>query len=329
MAVLRQSRRELVAAARYRNMPLMTASNTGTNWVAVDWGSTNVRAFLLDDAGAVQAQTSAALGSKHTRREAYRGVLQDLLDTLGSRPDRVLLAGMVGSRAGWLEAPYCACPAGVAELAADAVAVPEWPGARIVPGLSCRRASGSGDVIRGEEVQCVGAIHLQPGVASVCLPGTHSKWVRIRTGRLIEFTTYCTGELFDAVRHHTLIGALIPDGQVAGHEPGEGFALGLRRATDEPGVLSALFSVRADVLLGGIAPEQAEDYLSGILIGAELREARDAGMLESVSLIADGNLAARYVTALREFGAAVHEIASEEAFVVGAATISGHVDWRT
>lgn len=304
----------------------MTADDNATGWAAVDWGSTNVRAFLLGDEGAVQAQTSAAQGSKHTAQEAYRDVLRDLLGTLHCAPQHVLLAGMVGSRAGWLEAPYCECPASVAELAANAVAVPEWPGARIVPGMSCRRASGSGDVIRGEEVQCVGAMQLQPGVAIVCLPGTHSKWVRIAGNRLTEFTTFCTGELFDAVRRHTLIGALIPDAPIA-PEPGEGFALGLQRARYEPGALAALFSVRADVLLGGIAPEQAADYLSGILIGAELREARDAGMLQTVSLIADGNLATRYVTALREFGSTAHEIASDEAFVAGAATIGRQLDW--
>ena len=296
-------------------------------WLAVDWGSTNVRAFLLDGESNVLAQTRASMGSKHTRQADYRGVLDELLAALHAEPERVLLAGMVGSRAGWLEAPYCACPAGVDEVAANTIAVPELPLSRIVPGLRCRRASGSGDVMRGEEVQCIGALQLEPGVASVCLPGTHSKWVRIATGRLAEFTTFCTGELFDAVRHHTLLGALIPEEQTADAAPGEGFALGLQRATTEPGVLSALFSVRADSLLGYIPPEQAADYLSGILIGAELREVREAGMLESVLVIADGKLAALYATALRRFGAETRIIASTDAFVAGAALIAQRVAW--
>jgi len=301
--------------------------NSDTSWAAVDWGSTNVRAFLLADGPRVLAQTRASMGSKNTSQADYQDVLDQLFTELGEAPARILLAGMVGSRAGWQEVPYCPCPAGVSDLAAHAIAPPERPDVRIVPGLSCRRASGSGDVMRGEEVQCSGAMHLEPDAASVCLPGTHCKWVRLAAGRIAEFTTFCTGELFDAVRRHTLLGALIPHEQVLDTEPGAGFAQGLQRATAEPGLLSALFSVRADALLGGIRLDQAADYLSGILIGAELREVRDAGMLESVLLIADGSLAVRYAAALRQFGAAVQEVASADAFVAGAALIAAQVAW--
>lgn len=301
--------------------------NASASWVAVDWGSTNVRAFLLDADARILTQTRATSGRKHTAQAAYPGVLSDLLATLSAKPEQVLLAGMVGSRGGWLEVPYATCPAGVDELAAKVLAPPEFPTARIVPGLCCRRASGSGDVMRGEEVQCSGAMKLRPDAASLCLPGTHSKWARFADGKITEFTTFCTGELFDAVRHHTLLGALIPAEQVVDAKPGEGFALGVERATAEPGLLSALFSVRADALLGGIPPEQAADYLSGILIGSELREVRDAGMLESVLLIADGSLAGRYAIGLQQFGATVQEIASADAFVAGAALIAKQVPW--
>jgi 2-dehydro-3-deoxygalactonokinase len=318
----------------------VNAINFNTGWAAVDWGSTNVRAFLLDEGPRIVAQTRASTGSKHTSQAAYRGVLEELLAALGANPERVLLAGMVGNRAGWLEVPYCACPASIPDLAANAAALPELPHARIVPGLSCRRTSGSGDVMRGEEVQCSGAMHLEPDAASVCLPGTHCKWVRLAAGRITEFTTFCTGELFDAVRRtfctgelfdavrrHTLLGALIPQAQALDTEPGAGFALGLQRAAAEPGLLSALFSVRADALLGGVPQDQAADFLSGILIGSELREVRAAGMLESVLLIADGSLAVRYAAALRQSGAAVQEIASADAFVAGAALIAEQVAW--
>jgi len=301
--------------------------NVNATWAAVDWGSTNVRAFLLDADARILTQTRAPFGRKHTEPAAYPGVLSDLLAALSAKPDRVLLAGMVGSRGGWVEVPYATCPAGVHDLAANAMTPPEFPSARIVPGLCCHRATGSGDVMRGEEVQCSGAMKLQPDAASLCLPGTHSKWARFAAGKIAEFTTFCTGELFDAVRHHTLLGALIPAEQVVDATPGEGFTLGLQRATAEPGLLSALFSVRADALLGGVSPEQAADYLSGILIGSELREVRDAGMLESVLLIADGGLAGRYAIALQQFGATVREIASADAFVAGAALIAEQVTW--
>ena len=301
--------------------------NVNATWAAVDWGSTNVRAFLLDADARILTQTRAPFGRKHTEPAAYPGVLSDLLAALSAKPDRVLLGGMVGSRGGWLEVPYATCPAGVGDLAAKAMTPPEFPSARIVPGLCCQRTTGSGDVMRGEEVQCCGALQLAPDITSLCLPGTHSKWVRFAAGKIAEFTTFCTGELFDAVRHHTLLGALIPKEQAVDATPGEGFTLGLQRATAEPGLLSALFSVRADTLLGGIPPEQAADYLSGILIGSELREVRDAGMLESVLLIADGGLARRYAIALQQFGATVQEIASADAFVAGAALIAEQVTW--
>ncbi len=215
----------------------------------------------------------------------------------------ILMSGMVGSRSGWREVPYLEVGRGVgaADLAAAAVEVETPAGAaRIVPGLASG-ADAPPDVMRGEETQVLGA--LDEGLA--ILPGTHSKLVRVAGGRITGFRTAMTGELYGALAQHTILGETIaaPAGPA---EAQAGFARGLEAAAglERPGaLLHQLFAVRAGVLLERMPPGQAGEFLSGLLIGAEVAAA-GIGRNARVHVIGEAQLSERYATALEAAGAA-------------------------
>ena len=206
---------------------------------------------------------------------------------------------MIGSRQGWAEAPYAECPAGFSEIAAAMKEV-RW-GAHhgwIAPGLTCRDESGVRDVMRGEEVQILGVIEeLGAGEHRICLPGTHSKWARVRDGRIERFGTYMTGEVFAVLKAHSILGRMM-----SGEQPDEAaFLEGVARAGMPGGLLHHLFGVRARGLFGEIADKSSASYLSGILIGHELRSAaREASRFY---LLCAPQLAALYKTAAHATGA--------------------------
>jgi 2-dehydro-3-deoxygalactonokinase len=227
----------------------------------------------------------------------------------------ILLSGMIGSRQGWREAPYVAAPAGAAGLARELATAQSRLGTiRIVPGVS-RDAGGWPDVMRGEETEVLGAL-ARGGARDglFVMPGTHSKWVRVADGAVADFRTYLTGELFAAVKDHTIIGRLMAA------EPGPaawqaGFARGLAagRALDSAGALLArLFSVRPLGLFERLSADQAEGFLSGLLIGAEIADglaairthapAAPAARTAPVTVIAGERLTARYLEALSRSG---------------------------
>jgi 2-dehydro-3-deoxygalactonokinase len=199
---------------------------------------------------------------------------------------------MVGSRQGWVEAPYCEAPAGAAALASRLAAVPGM-GLSIVPGIVLTGARP--DVMRGEETQVAGALDEDAG-GLVVLPGTHSKWVDVRAGQIHQFRTFMTGEVFAALRDHSILGTFAPGEaeDAAAFDRGVAAAHG---ATD--GIAALLFSARALVLTGGLAASGARDYLSGLLIGDELRAAPDGAR---PLLIGEAALCRRYERAMRRCG---------------------------
>jgi 2-dehydro-3-deoxygalactonokinase len=209
------------------------------------------------------------------------------------------MSGMIGSRQGWKEAPYVACPAGEAEIAARVVDV-SWGDRRrawIVPGLSCRDESGIPDVLRGEETQLLGVLSdLPTSSVWVCLPGTHSKWARLENHRVVEFSTHMTGEVFAIMRQHSILGRMMREAQI----DEEAFADGVVRARDAGGLLHHLFGVRSAGLFEQLADESAASYLSGLLIGHEL--ASIPRLSETVYVLGSEQLAARYVQALSTCG---------------------------
>jgi 2-dehydro-3-deoxygalactonokinase len=269
--------------------------------IGVDWGSSNRRAYLL-----------AADGSLIARREDAAGVLSQrpadfaasLLDFIGDwRRDtgaQTWLSGMIGGRDGWLEVPYLQAPLALADIRAGALACPGLqPAVRILPGICQRPPPGPADVMRGEETQLLGAWSLAGRDGWYVLPGTHSKWVRLESGRVLRFHTFMTGELFARLREK---GALA---SVAGGEADDeaAFAAGVALARGTP-LAAALFGIRAGALLGSHPQAQAASRLSGLLISAEWEAAGRLGCLDqgTPTLIGEPRLAAWYALAGREYG---------------------------
>jgi 2-dehydro-3-deoxygalactonokinase len=267
--------------------------------IAVDWGTSSFRAYRLDAAGAVREQRSAALGllDCHGRFEAV--LAQQLADW---SDELIVMAGMIGSRNGWHEVPYVACPAGLDEIAAGMheMNAASLPGRRIfiVPGLCDRPATSAPEVMRGEETQLLGLVHdlSGDGPHTLCLPGTHSKWATAGAGRIETFHTAMTGELYAVLTRHSLLGALMDHAAGAALDDEAAFALGVATSREPGGLPNHLFSVRTRGLFGELSAAQLPSYLSGLLIGHELRGL--LGPVRHVHLIGSEALLQRYQRAL-------------------------------
>jgi len=242
--------------------------------IAVDWGTSSLRAYRLDAAGAVREQRSAPAGIRACQG-AFESVLAEQLH--GWDDELIVMAGMIGSRNGWLEVPYVACPAGLEEIAAGLreVTASSLPGRCILiaPGLSHRPQVGAPEVMRGEETQLLGLVGELPGDGPHCvgLPGTHSKWATVSNGRIVAFQTAMTGELYAVLTQHSLLGALMEQAAGVLIDDGSAFELGVQAGNAAGGLLNHLFSVRTRALFGELAPAQLPSYLSGLLIGHELQ----------------------------------------------------------
>ncbi len=284
--------------------------------IGIDWGTTVLRAYRLAPDGAVIARRESPRGILTVEPGGFAGVLSEVTgDWIGQGERRVLLSGMVGSRQGWVEAPYLPCPADLAGLAAAAIAVPfEGAAIRLLPGLSCRDAQGVPEVMRGEETQILGATAaIGPGEATVCLPGSHSKWARVKDGAVLGFRSHLTGEAFAALAGHTILARMMDPR--APHHPG-GFARGVARAKQAGGLLHHLFGLRAAALFDEIAEAEAASCLSGLLIGHEVAAALEEGVAPPVILIGAAALTERYGAALDAFGAP-HRVAAPDAAARG------------
>jgi 2-dehydro-3-deoxygalactonokinase len=230
-------------------------------FIAVDWGTTNRRAWRIAG-GAVAQEFEDSRGVLSVDKAAFPAAVAEIRERLGDHP--LLMAGMVGSNRGWVEAPYVPCPAGLADIA-GALCWAEPERTAIVPGLS---SDNPPDVMRGEEAQIVGAITagLVPADALICHPGTHNKWVIVAGGRVARFRTVMTGELFSLLGKHSILSDLL-GGDI---EPGEAFRAGAARGLAGDALGAELFSVRASVLLGKSRKQDAADFTSGLLIGADI-----------------------------------------------------------
>ncbi len=262
--------------------------------IGFDWGTSTLRAYRLGARGEILERREAALGIARVQDGDFAGALTTVAgDWLG--PEKpVVLAGMIGSRQGWREAPYASCPADAAAIAAATIPI-DLPGGargRIVPGVMARDAHGVPDVMRGEETQILGLLPvIGPGEALVCLPGTHSKWVRVGEGRILGFRTFFTGEMFDLLGNRSMLASVF-----TGEEACEdSFAAGFRRAAAEGGLLNHVFGIRAAVLAGDLPAAAGRSFLSGLLIGHELASAEAKG---PVHVVGGEALAGRYGRAL-------------------------------
>ncbi|WP_372394315.1 2-dehydro-3-deoxygalactonokinase [Azospirillum sp. HJ39] len=295
-------------------------SSAGPALIALDWGTSSLRGFLMDGDAGILAERASAHGIQNLPQPgpagfeaALAGLCGDWLDAYPSLP--VVAGGMVGSAQGWVEAPYVTTPADAATLAGHAARVKTAAGRviPIAPGVLHDAPDGIPDVMRGEEIQIAGALAENAAWARnacVAMPGTHSKWVRVADGRITGFSSYMTGELFAVLKTHSLLGRLMPAGREASPEDeDEAFAIGIRAAQAAgPGDLPhQLFATRTLGLTKRLPAESLSHYLSGLLIGHELRSGLAALRTEfppdtPLLLVGDPRLCRRYTRGLAGFG---------------------------
>jgi 2-dehydro-3-deoxygalactonokinase len=280
-------------------------------FIAVDWGTTNRRGYLLDSGGRLADEMEDGHGILAVGVGGFEGAVEALRQRLGDRP--LLMAGMIGSNRGWVEAPYVPCPAGLPELAANLRWV-EPDRIAIVPGV-CYSNGAAGDVMRGEEVQLLGAVAagmIAPD-ALVCHPGTHNKWVLVEGGRITRFRTVMTGELFNLLKAHSILADLL----ALPAAPNGAFRDGVRHGLDHDDLTAELFSVRARVLLGKSPREDAASYTSGLLIGTDLRIGLRSAPSGPIAVMGRPELTALFAVALDVAGRQASEIDGEKAFLAG------------
>ena len=298
-------------------------SPSEAEWIAVDWGTSNLRAWGIGTSGDVMFSRASDQGMSKLTPDAYPRVLVDLLSgdltPNGPRID-ALVCGMAGAKQGWMEAPYLDAPADLEALALGAV-LPAVSGARlsprILPGI-CQRAASQEDVMRGEETQLLGLGMLLPGFSGVvCMPGTHSKWVQLSGRRVEGFTTTMTGELFEILRTHSVLRHSF-GGPIQGPHRDDGFQAGLASGIEAPQKLPAmLFKVRAGSLLSGRTPDWCAGFLSGLLIGSEIGAQRDWIGQTEIAIIGDAGLADLYARGFSTVGAQARIVDGVEATLAG------------
>lgn len=276
--------------------------------LAIDWGTSSLRGARIAADGQVLEQRSFARGILGVPAGGFEAALDEAFGDWRAQSARCLVSGMAGSRQGWIEAPYCPCPAGFAELAAHLAWVPDARSpVAIVPGLSMDQG-GLPDVMRGEEVQIFGAMQLTSLSGGVfVLPGTHSKWATAEAGRVTGFRSFMTGEVYALLSQHSILArtlhAQAPFDEAA-------FVQGVARARDAGGLLHHAFGARAMALFGQLDADRLASYLSGLVIGAELHGAAPRSGT-TVVLIGSELLTARYALALEVHGVPSQRLGAE------------------
>jgi len=276
--------------------------------IGIDWGTSSFRAILIGAQGAVVDHMSSSMGIMSVGDGDFEAVFHCQLSPWIETYDLpVIASGMITSRNGWVETPYADTPAGAKALAQALVPFHTSSGITVhfVPGIKTQH-DGAPDVMRGEETQIIGAATSGLSDGLFAMPGTHSKWVAVQEGQITDFATYMTGELFAALCDHTILRTLMNEGPF--HEKGfrMGVASGLEAGAD---LLHRLFHVRTLPLFEKISEEMTADYLSGLLIGTEIRAATQHSAINgSIILVGRGDLADRYQRAL-----AIHGLESQQA----------------
>lgn len=266
-------------------LPKGNASQSACELIGVDWGTSSFRLMAFNSVGEIQYQAASSNGVAKLGRAGLAAFFKD--QTVDFKAAPTLMCGMVGSSLGWQEVPYLDCPINIAEFGKQLVRLDADFEAYLVPGL--RSSEGQLDVMRGEEVQVCGwwqsAQEYRGEACRLCLPGTHSKWVSTIDGQITSIETALTGEIFHIASHYSVL----VQGQQQWRE--QSFEEGVVASQSGKGILHNLFSVRANVVAGADRADAAESYLSGLLIGAELREQAFAG---PIHLIGADSLVNRY-----------------------------------
>jgi 2-dehydro-3-deoxygalactonokinase len=281
------------------------------NFVAVDWGSTNRRIYHIAADGRIVSRSADGRGL-HAITD-FPTEIDRLRSDIGALP--LLLAGTIGSNRGWVEVPYVPAPARLADIAVGVLQVAD--GVAIVPGVSVADALRP-DVMRGEEVQVLGALALGLiGDGLVCLPGTHSKWVVVSDGAIASIRTVMTGDIFAALQSASVLADLLVDAPACDAV----FALGVDHGLESNDLTAELFTTRARVLTAGMTRADAASRISGLLIGTDVRIGLGHGRADAVPLIGASGLCERFALALRRAGREAIIIDGDTAFVAGASAI--------
>jgi len=300
--------------------------------ILLDWGTSSLRAMLMGDAGTVLDRRASAQGVATVKDGRFEPILREIVGVWLAEhgPLPIYGFGMIGSRNGWVETAYAPCPACAADIAARMERRELAYGLEVIfaPGLNFSRDGEAPDVMRGEEAHLFG---LDPGGPSVAvLPGTHSKWARVADGTVEAFQTFVTGELFGLFATHSFVAgskeASAPDPEAFA----DGLAAGFLEDSAAGGLLARLFTVRTKMLAGRLEPTQAGEFLSGLVIGSEFREAYAAGWFapgEAVTLLGAGELISRYQRAAVTAGLRP-VLAGTEVMIAGADRIARDYEAR-
>lgn len=295
--------------------------------IIIDWGTTSFRAWLVGTDGSVRGELADGKGMRDLKREEFAGYCATRLAPWrhGGEPPPIYMAGMVGAPQGWRTAPQLPLPVTLDALAAQVMPLPDMPGASIIPGVRRQGGADAGDVMRGEEVQIFGAL-ADAGLtdAILCLPGTHSKWARVEGHAITGFTTSMTGEVYDVMLEHSVLGLPAERGAPFA---ADAFASGLEQSSAPGGLLHHLFTTRARGLYGGLAPEAVESYLSGLLIGAEIAAMRPLypeAAKGCVLLVCAPRLHMPYESAFHRAGLSCRWITARAASLRGIGAVAAH-----
>jgi 2-dehydro-3-deoxygalactonokinase len=286
-------------------------------WIAVDWGTTRLRAWAIGGDGAILAEAASDAGMGRLAPEAFEPALLALIHGwLGAAPVEVVACGMVGARQGWVEAPYAPVPGPpVGDLPARPATGDPRLRVRILPGLAQAEPP---DVMRGEETQIAGLIASEPGFDGVaCLPGTHTKWAHVSAGEVVSFATFMTGELFGLLSEQSVLRHSVAADGWSNADFAEAVDAGLARPER---IAGRLFGLRAAALLSGLEPARARARLSGYLVGIELAAARPYWLGREVVLIGAPRLAGIYAAALELTGLAPRTLDATAMTLAGLAT---------
>ena len=284
-------------------------------WIAVDWGTSNLRAWAMGPGG-VLAHAGSDKGMAALAQDQFEAALLDLIAPwlAADRVVDVVAAGMVGARQGWIEAPYVAVPS--VPLVPGRMAVPKVSDTRfricICHGLCQKKPA---DVMRGEETQIAGLLAQRPGFDGVaCLPGTHTKWAEISAGEVCSFVSVMTGEIFALLSRQSVLRHTIgPQGLDRAE-----FLESLDASLTQPQSIAArLFSIRAEGLVAGIDPVVARSRLSGLLIGLELAATRPWWLGRAIVIVGSSALAETYRMALDHVGATAEVMDGETVTLAG------------
>ena len=283
------------------------------SWIAVDWGTTHLRVWLMSDDGGVLDRRDSGEGMGSLTCGQFEPVLNNLLSDV---PDDArlpaIVCGMAGSRQGWAEAPYIAVPcAPPGSAVATRVAAANW-NVSILPGV---KQSSPADVMRGEETQIAGFLVSEPNFDGIlCLPGTHNKWVHISAGEIVSFRTFMTGEIFALLASQSVLRHSVDTSDWDETVFMEAISNTLSRPSD---LAAKLFSLRAEGLLYDLPAAKARSRLSALLIGAELSASKPYWLGQQVVILGEGAVAQAYKTALNSQGVTVRCVDAERMTLAG------------